>query len=241
VSAWPPHPPEAFPPPPPAPPPEPSPPSERGASGNRFVAGIAVGIVAGLIAGLVGGFVAGRAGRDDSRASTTVSTSVSPGGGSSSFSLGGPSNTTLVPPAPPTTRTEPAPVGTPVDVGNGWRVQVDGFDASPETSSMPLSGRQFVTVELTITYVKGDKEAESPFFGLDLSLVGDKGEEYDETDGSCFAPDPQLDVLGDLVVGGSTSGNLCLAVPPDQLDSLVLVAEPSLNMGAAPRSYLAVD
>jgi hypothetical protein len=170
-----------------------------------------------------------------------VATSVSPGGGSSSFSLGTPSNTTLVPPSPRTTRTDPAPVGTGVDVGNGWRVQVDGFDASPETSSEPPSGRQFVTVDLTITYVKGDKEAESPFFGLDLSLVGAKGEEYDEADGACFGPDPRLDVLGDLVVGGSTSGNLCLAVPPDQLDSLVLVAEPSLNMGGAPRSYLAVD
>ena len=244
MSAWPPHPPEAFPPPPPAPPPAAPQPAAGGASGNRFAAGIAVGLVAGLIAGLVGGFVAGRAGRDDSGASTTVSTSVSPGGssgGSSSFSLGGPSNTTLVPPAPPTTRTDPAPVGTPVDVGNGWRVQVDGFDASPETSSEPPPGKQFVTVDLTVTYVKGEKEAESPFFGLDLSLVGDKGEEYDEMDGSCFPPDPQLDVLGDLAVGGSTSGNLCLAVPPDQLDRLVLVAEPSLNMGAAPRSYLAVD
>lgn len=146
-----------------------------------------------------------------------------------------------MPPSPETSRADPAAVGTAVDVGNGWRVQVNGFDASPATSSMPPSGKRFVTVDLTVTYVKGEKEAESPFFGLDLSLVGDKGEEYDEMDGSCFAPDPQLDVLGDLAVGGSASGNLCLAVPPDQLNGLVLVAEPSLNMGAAPRSYLAVD
>ncbi len=194
-----------------------------------------MGIIAGLIAGLVGGFVAGRAGRDDGTPATS-----SGGVTQSTFTIGSPTDTTLVPPSPDTTRSSPASVGTKVDVGNGWRVQVKGFDDAPDTSSEPPPGKQWVTVDIAVTYVKGDKESQSPFFGLDLSLVGDNGEEYGQGDAACVAPEPRFDNLGDLYVGGSTSGNLCLAVAPADLSSLVLVAEPSLNMNRAPKSYLAV-
>lgn len=167
-------------------------------------------------------------------------------------SLGGdpprPSATTVVrAPQPATSESDPAPIGTVVSLGNGWTVSVVGpltvatdevLAIAPDT---PVAdGAALVLVDLEMSYTDGRTDRESPFEGVDLSLVGDDGVAVTPSDDPCPAPAPALDQLGPLERGEVAAGRVCFTVPADQTDGALLVAEPSMTYGAQP-SWFALE
>lgn len=159
-----------------------------------------------------------------------------------------PSTTTVVrAPQPPTSEADPADIGTLVSLGNGWTVSVVGpltvatdevLASAPDT---PVTeGAALVLVDLEMSYTDGRAERESPFEGVDLSLVGDDGSAVTPSDDPCPAPAPALDQLSPLERGGVAAGRVCFTVPAEQTAGLRLVAEPSMAYGSRP-SWFALE
>lgn len=125
------------------------------------------------------------------------------------------------------------PLGTEVELGNGWRPKVVSFDPNPRMGEQEVpDGRSWVSVSLVATYTGGEADADSPFFGMGIELVGDSGVAACRSDAACLAPEPEFDNLSDVYEGGSVEGNFCLAVPTGDVDSLVAAARPSMAMDA---------
>lgn len=184
---------------------------------------LVVGLLLGLVVGGVAGFAAARL--LDSAPDIDFGPSI---GGTTSA------------PSHPSERGEPVPLGTEVDLGNGWHLKVVSFDPNPQMGDQEVpDGRSWVSVALVATYTGAEAEADSPFFGMDIELVGASGVAARRSDAACFAPEPEFDNLSDVYRGGSVEGNFCLAVPTGDVDSLVLVARPSMAMNAT-RTYFAL-
>jgi hypothetical protein len=154
-----------------------------------------------------------------------------------------PTPTTVVrAPLPSTSAAAPAAIGTRVALGNGWTVAVRGVDAGAtrplqqlNKSRPPLAkGQQYVLIDLEMSYVDGVPDAESPFHGVDLSVVGEDGTVVTPADSPCTAPAPEFDMSTELARGRSERGRVCFAVDSEQVASLRLVAEPSMAYGSAP-------
>jgi hypothetical protein len=149
-------------------------------------------------------------------------------------------------PQPPTTPEDPAPLRSRVALGNGWTSSVRGADLSSTRTLAPYNDdaeladdERYVLVDLELTYLDGPVERESPFYGVDLGVVGRDGDVVTTAEARCEVPDPPIDLDAELDRGATVRGRLCFAVPADQVPTLVLVAEPSMTPGAAP-SYLAL-
>lgn len=182
----------------------------------------AIWLVAGLLGGIVLALVLAAAIGDDGPA---------------------PSPTTVVrAPLPTTSAGAPAAIGTRVAVGNGWTVAVRGADAGATRPLQQLNkdreplekGQQYVLIDLEMSYVDGAPDAESPFYGVDLSVVGEDGTVVTPADSPCTAPAPAFDMSTELTRGSSERGRICFAVATDQVASLRLVAEPSMAYGSDP-------
>ena len=220
----------------------PTPPPTSTPRGSRLGLGIAVGVALGLVVGGVGGFAAGWwAGSPGSLSVGGIDIGSGDSAGES-FSY-----EAAAPPEPSSTREEPVPLGTAVDVGNGWRVVVTSFvaDANAAVAAAgtfnepPAAGKQYVLVGLEATYVEGEKDSVSPFFGLDLSLLGSAGVARTEGDANCQGPEPRFENLTDLFEGGTAAGSMCVAVGVEEVGSLVLVVEPGLSFDSV-KSYMAL-
>jgi len=182
-----------------------------------------LGLVIGLLMGGVAGFVGAR---------------LLDGGADVTF--GPPVSRVTSVPSQPSERGTPVPLGTDVDLGNGWHLKVISFDPAPEMGDQKApDGRTWVSVGLVATYTGGEEEADSPFFGMDIEIVGDSGVAARRSDAACFAPDPEFDNLADVYSGGSVEGNFCLAVPAGDVGTAVLVARPSMAMDST-RTYFAL-
>ena len=150
-------------------------------------------------------------------------------------------------PLPSTSWREPAALGTMVALGNGWAISVTdtNLDATSElqpfNTERPLGeGQAFVLLDVTMYYLDGVDDAESPFYGVDLAVVGDDGQVVTPTDAPCTAPAPALDLTTDVARGSSATGRICFAVDAGQADTLRLTARPSMAYGAR-TSYLATS
>lgn len=158
-----------------------------------------------------------------------------------------PPSSTARRPVPATTWEQPAPLGTMVSLGNGWNVTVGDADlqasdaVQPLNPDHPLPAEQvYVLVQLTLYYLDGAEASESPFYGVDLGLVGDDGRLVTPADSPCIAPEPALDLETELARGESASGRICFAVDAASAPALRLVAQPSMSFGAR-TSYLALS
>lgn len=135
------------------------------------------------------------------------------------------------------TRDRPRPLGSEVDLGNGWRVRVVSAEvgaaaaqqvaAADEFNEPAPSGRRYVVVSLAATFTgRADTAGESPFFGFDFSLVGSDRRAGELGSDEIQAPTPALDLQADLAQGATASGNVVLLAGADERD-LVLRLAPS--------------
>lgn len=154
-----------------------------------------------------------------------------------------PAPTTTTPvraPLPATSPGDPAPLGTRVALGNGWTVVVLAYDPDPRPAvrnrnrdAPPLAeGQRHVLINLEMSYVDGPLAAQSPFDGVDLSVLDTDGNVTTPADTPCTPSASAFDVMGELDRGLAERGRICFGVDAQQADSLVLVAAPSMTFGA---------
>lgn len=147
------------------------------------------------------------------------------------------------------TREEPLPIGSEVDLGNGWRVKVLSADIGPSAGEAvaaanqfnepPKDGMRYIVVNLSATFAgRTDVSTETPFFGFEYSAFGSANVERDGFGAMAVAPAPELDTLSELAAGGEASGNVVLTVGADETD-LVLRLQPSLTFDAT-ESWIAL-
>lgn len=132
--------------------------------------------------------------------------------------------------APYGSRASPVPLGRPADIGDGWRLRVDGVTpqaddavaAANQFNDPPPPGRHFVLVRVTLTYgADGADEKSNPL--VLMRVVGPSNVSVNWSDTVVVAPDA-LNVTADVVRGSSISGNLAFAVTDDDAARLLLYA-----------------
>ena len=125
-------------------------------------------------------------------------------------------------------RLDPAPLGTAVDIGEGFLLTVNGFDPNSSDAIVanstfdvaPPPGHRYALVDVTVAY-QGDSS--SAAYPVEIGVVGDSN--FSDPDDCGFADVPdELDRDRELFDGGSISGQVCLLVADDQVDSLVAYA-----------------
>lgn len=139
------------------------------------------------------------------------------------------------------TRDDPVPLGEAADTGDGWTVTVVdvNFDAAAaiaaenQFNEPPAPGRQFVMPTLEVTY--DGAEAQANTFELGITAVGDSNVEYGGSfDDSCGVTPNGLTDANDLFQGGSVTGTVCWSVESADIDSLVMIVEPSFSFDEDP-------
>ena len=204
--------------------------SEAGepAPGQPRASGLTPAATTSLVAGILGGLVV----------ALVVAVSVLASGGSAPEPAPA---TTVRPPQPATSAEDPAPRGTRVALGNGWTALVRGWDrnatdvvAELNPRSTLADGEQYLLIDLELSYVDGEPDVESPFFGVDLTLVTDDGTAITPTDAPCTPPEPVFDFLTELERGRAERGLICFPVDGEQVKAPQLILEPSMTYGSTP-------
>ena len=147
-------------------------------------------------------------------------------------------------PAPPalgSTRSNPLPLGAPVDIslsfsGERWRLRIISAQldataavlAANQFNDPPAAGNQFFIASVGVDYLSGT-QARNPGISIanDLKAVGPSNVVY-STFGSasyCGVVPDNIDDKGDLLPGGSSVGNVCWSVPSSEAGSLVAFIE----------------
>src|SRR6266536_5860382 len=135
------------------------------------------------------------------------------------------------PPAPPPapvvgTRSNPVPLGAPVDEtfsfsNEHWRFRIVSTQPNATAAVMaenqfndpPAPGNQFFLATLEVTYVSGAAARSPGSVADDLRTVGPSNVVYSTFGNSCgVIPDGFL-FKGDLLPGGTMTGNICWQVP----------------------------
>lgn len=117
-------------------------------------------------------------------------------------------------------RSNPAPVGTAAEIGDGWSFSVDGpatditdaVLAENQFNEAPPEGYRFVGVPVTYTY--NGSEPTGQAFLVTTSAVGSANTALR---GSCGVVPGGIDTFAEIVPGGSLSGTFCVVVPADDL------------------------
>jgi hypothetical protein len=141
-----------------------------------------------------------------------------------------------VPPSPLGSRTNPVPLGQPVNVTSfgeeRWTLRIISTRpdataavlAENQFNEAPSPGNQFFVATVVVSYVSGS-QAEDAYFSAaaDLRTVGPSNVVY-----SSFGPASDCGVVpddlrfkGELLPGGSMTGNLCWQVPSSEARALV--------------------
>ena len=123
-------------------------------------------------------------------------------------------------------RTQPVPLATLTDVGDGWALAVtgpaiditDAVLAENQFNEAPPEGFRFVGITVRIEY-GGD--GSSIALTLTIKTVGSSNVEYST---NCGVTPGELDTFADVFAGGAIEGQLCFVVPTEDLGSEVLYA-----------------
>lgn len=166
-------------------------------------------------------------------------------------SIGGGGHTITVDPGPfdnePMTpvgeRTAPVPLGTEVDLNNGWVVTVTSAETGPAAASLvadasqfndpAATGNRYVLVEVAARFEgRPGTESEVPFFGVDIAVFGSDNIERQTFDTVAIAPDPVFESSNEVAVGGTARGHLVFEVGADETD-LVARLQPGMTFDDA--------
>ncbi|MCH7669697.1 MAG: hypothetical protein IIC71_10955 [Acidobacteria bacterium] len=139
-------------------------------------------------------------------------------------------------------RGNPLALGDTVVVGD-WEISILAFDPDATTivlaenqfNTPPPSGRTFVTLRVSATYVGQDSDI--LLAGVDFRGVGDLALSYGPEDTCGVVPD-DLDTISEVFPGGEITGNLCWSVDERDVESLLLYMFESFSFGS---DYLFVD
>lgn len=143
------------------------------------------------------------------------------------------------------TRQNPLDPGASFTVGD-WTVQIGETDpdageivaAENQFNDPPAEGRQFVMVEVDVTYTGDDSghpwvDLSFAFYGADGNTFGTNSDDY------CgVIPDDLMDI-GEMFPGASASGNVCVSVPAEQIDGGAWIVEAAFSFDSD-RTFVAL-
>ena len=112
-------------------------------------------------------------------------------------------------------RLGPKPIGTPADIGSGWKLTVTGpatditdqVLADNQFNAAPPDGFRFIGVSVTYSYAG---EGSASAFAVTTKAVGDSNLSL-STD--CGVTPGEIDLTADIFSGGSVSGTVCFVAP----------------------------
>lgn len=117
---------------------------------------------------------------------------------------------------------------------NGWNPDATSALAPSNPQLSPGDDEVIISIDVEMTYLEGDRSSETPFYGVDLAVVGQDGRVITPADTPCVGEDPVFDMDAALGLGSTARGNICFLVQADQAESVQLVAAPSMSPGAEP-------
>lgn len=165
----------------------------------------------------------GEASKTDSNSATNNAPNAGQTGGAS----GGTS-------APAADKSKPIALGTAVEVAKGWTVAVVSAETNADATlkkanefNKPEAGKQFVTVKVSVSN-KSDKPDEA-LTNVKLSLLPGSGVAVDSTF-SCVGLPDKFDSMAQLQPGATLTGNLCFQVKKEDVDTVLLLAEPQFTL-----------
>lgn len=139
-------------------------------------------------------------------------------------------------------RTNPAPVGTPYDLtldtfgdadGSVWQITVtgpgsditDAVLAENQFNDPPRDGHIFYAVPVELTLIEADKEPLASWLNISFDMFGPTSLKiFDGYGSSCGVIPNGLDDMTEIFVGGTLSGQVCLAVPIEDVESNPLLS-----------------
>lgn len=227
----------------PGPPPPPGAPgfAPPKTSNNSRVLLILLGVFVLLAGGCIALVVATRDSTTTASSTTTKTTTAIdptatlPGGPNATFPTGG----TGI--ANGGSHDSPLPMGSEVDLGNGWKVKVvsadtsagasQAVDAANQFNDPAPDGMRYVIINLSATFAGRDgKTTESPFFGFDYSVFGSDNVERNGFETIATPPAPEFDMTNELATGGTATGNIVVTVGANETNlSLRLTPSFSFN------------
>lgn len=131
------------------------------------------------------------------------------------------------------TRDNPYPLGSTV-ANTEWEITINSVTfnadkrvmAEDEFNDAAPDGSEYILINVTEKYIGEDPEGSSTGFVF-VNYVTPDGVTVDGTDTFAVAPDA-LDSMTTLYTGGSTEGNIALAVPSKNADAGVLAVQPGM-------------
>jgi Divergent InlB B-repeat domain len=135
------------------------------------------------------------------------------------------------PPPPGNSRANPVPLGATVTVTSldeKWAVRITSTQpdataavlAENQFNDPPAAGKQFFIATLAVTYLSGTKP-DSVSADFSLRSVGPSNVVYTTFGNSCGVIPDDIDSKGQLLPGGSKTGNVCWEVPSSEAASLI--------------------
>ena len=130
------------------------------------------------------------------------------------------------------TRDNPLALGTTVESGD-WEVTVNSVDldatdailSENQFNDEPADGNVYVMADVSATYIGSDPEGETPY--VSIEYVSSGGNSFASHDAMVVTPN-EFDSMETLYEGASTSGNIAMEVPQEDLESGTLRVSPGL-------------
>ncbi len=144
------------------------------------------------------------------------------------------------------TRPNPLAPGTTFAVGD-WTVELAPTNTDAEDvvrdenifNDPPADGRQFVLVEVTVTYTGDDSG--TPWLDLSFDFYGSDGNTFGSgSDDYCGVIPDSLNDHGEMFPDASATGNVCVSVPADQIDGGAWIIEETFSLDSS-RTFVAVE
>lgn len=128
-----------------------------------------------------------------------------------------------------------------------WTVELAPTDTDAEDivlaenqfNDPPADGRQFVMVEVTVTYTGDDSG--NPWLDLKFDFYGSGGNTFGTgSDDYCGVIPDSLNDHGEMFPDATASGNVCISVPADQIDDGAWIVEDTFSLDPD-RTFVAVE
>jgi hypothetical protein len=134
---------------------------------------------------------------------------------------------------PPGDRLNPYPLGTPVQLAQGWSVKVNSaiINANAQVEAVngnvpPPAGKQYSLVNLSMTYTDSGS-GDLGLFAKSYLVTEGAGHVSYAADYQCTTPAPDLGVVGQVLSGQTETGNLCFVVASNDASTLRLNGPPT--------------
>ena len=130
------------------------------------------------------------------------------------------------------TRNNPLPLGTTIS-SDEWEVSVNSVDLNATNEIMaenpfndePADGNVYIMIEVTATYIGDDPSGETPYVSVDYVSAG--GNSFASHDSMVVTPN-SFDSMETLYEGASTTGNIVVEAPQEELENGTLRISPSI-------------